>query len=246
MKIGIVAKNKKNIDRFTIFFMVTTTLLLIIGIQNKITIVETFCGFRCIARKAKAAIRRVAQAAAKLVTALFNKIKKAFDVIINSVKVVGEFIKRSFYAIKLVIQGTDFGLWASDAVENLMKQFKTLPSRLPNYITAMMEIWIKQAFESIKNMLKATLIIPIKNILAGGQTTTSNTTNLITSFPSRILEIILCPIIHFIKNVVGIPININSINNKCYGNNSILGISGNITKNISQELEDFFKTFGNF
>jgi hypothetical protein len=110
----------------------------------------------------------------------------------------------------------------------------------------MMEIWIKQAFESIKNMLEATLIIPIKNILAGGQTTTSNTTNLITSFPSRILEIILCPIIHFIKNVVGIPININSINNKCYGNNSILGISGNITKNISQELEDFFKTFGNF
>jgi hypothetical protein len=195
-------------------------------------------------RAAATRIRRIKEAAAKIVKALLSKLLVPYNYIKGKISTIGKWIKRSFHWFILTIKVMGFTVWASDVVPPIISEFKRLPSILPSIITDMLNKWIKSAFDDIIQVFSKNLIHPIKGIVKTVDKSSNTFLDLMVSLPSRIFEIMICPFIFIIKKLLGVDIPIDYINYKCYGNDSVYKTMNAINSDIDVGLINFFNTFG--
>jgi hypothetical protein len=208
------------INKLTIVYIIISILLIIIGIQNKIVVQEALFGW--VKKGLKKIVSSVSTGIKKSLRFIkegaTSGIKAAFSAITGILKKLN-FVKKFYYYVKYLIESITFLSWADKEVPNLISQFKSIPQRLPNYMIYNIELVLKDLTDRFKNILdniKMSFFTPLS---------ISKFIDLIIHFPSRILEILICPIIYIIKNVLKIPINHSNVNDKCYGKHSILGLS---------------------
>jgi hypothetical protein len=233
MKILNSPRNKK---RILILFLLINSLLLVIGIQNKITIIEGWWNPIKSIKKLGKAIGKASRKIYEISTNVLKNLYGPIDALVKLTHKLKDFFIRAGHWMLLVGKMVLFGAWALIKVPSLLEKFYSIPNILPGFIV--------DSFVSLYKLL----ISLISNFFNTGKSevsklSSSSMIDNVIGLPSRVFEIMLCPIIYIMKDIMGVPLNIDYFNNKCYGNQSIYSVFDNISSDINSTMNSIYNIF---